>query len=131
GVPPGTASCVRSEGLDARSALTREVRTRTDRLVAVMGVEPIIQALDQGADVVIAGRSGDSCLFAVPAIRAGFPEAAAYYLGQVLECASFAAEPFMGNLFYARLPEVRGTAGTAALMMDEVLRGKPGYEWTG
>jgi hypothetical protein len=23
-----------------------------------------------------------------------------------------------------------GTAGTAALMMDEVLRGKPGYEWT-
>jgi len=34
------------------------------------------------------------------------------------------------NLFYARLPEVRGTAGTAALMMDEVLRGKPGFEWT-
>jgi len=34
------------------------------------------------------------------------------------------------NLFYARLPEVKGTAGTAALMMDEVLRGKPGYEWT-
>lgn len=34
------------------------------------------------------------------------------------------------NLFYARLPEVRGTAGTAALMMDEVLRGKDGYEWT-
>ncbi len=34
------------------------------------------------------------------------------------------------NLFYARLPEVKGTAGTAALMMDEVLRGKAGYEWT-
>src|SRR5262249_36260288 len=34
------------------------------------------------------------------------------------------------NLFYARLPEVKGTAGTAALMMDEILRGKPGYEWT-
>ena len=25
---------------------------------------------------------------------------------------------------------MRGRAGTAALMMDEVLRGKPGYEWT-
>src|SRR4029077_4800095 len=46
------------------------------------------------------------------------------------------------NLFYARLPEVRGTAGPpapmvgggraapAALMMEEVRRGKPGYEWT-
>jgi hypothetical protein len=34
------------------------------------------------------------------------------------------------NLFYARLPEVKGTAGAAALMSDEVLTGKPGYEWT-
>ena len=88
---------VRIEGLDGRSELTQEILTRTDRLVAVMGVEPIIRALDQGADVVIAGRSGDSCLFAAPAIRAGFPEAAAYYLGKVLECASFAGEPFMGK----------------------------------
>ena len=90
-------SGVRVEGLDGRPELTPEVLARTDRLVAVMGVEPIIHALDQGADVVIAGRSGDSCLFAAPAIRAGFPEAASYYLGKVLECASFAAEPFMGK----------------------------------
>jgi len=90
-------SGVRVEGLDGRPDLTPDDLARTDRLVAVMGVEPIIQALDQGADVVIAGRSGDSCLFAAPAIRAGFPEAAAYYLGKVLECASFAAEPFMGK----------------------------------
>ncbi len=34
------------------------------------------------------------------------------------------------NLFYARLPEVKGTAGAAALMADEILVGKPGYEWT-
>ncbi|MFN6999168.1 MAG: glutamate mutase, partial [Elioraea tepidiphila] len=34
------------------------------------------------------------------------------------------------NLFYARLAEVKGTAGAAALMADEVLVGKPGYEWT-
>jgi acyclic terpene utilization AtuA family protein len=87
----------RAEGLDGRPDLTPEILSRTDRLVAVMGVEPIIQALDAGADVVIAGRSGDSCLFAAPAIHAGFPEAAAYYLGKVLECASFAAEPFMGK----------------------------------
>jgi Acyclic terpene utilisation family protein AtuA len=74
---------VRVEGLDGRPDLTPEVLARTDRVVAVMGVEPIIQALDQGADVVVAGRSGDSCLFAAPAIRAGFPEAASYYLGKV------------------------------------------------
>jgi len=85
------------EGLDGRPQLTKETLARTDRLVAVMGVAPIIRALDEGAEVVIAGRSSDSCIFAAPAIRAGFPEAAAYYLGKVLECASFAAEPFMGK----------------------------------
>ena len=88
---------VRIEGLDGRPPLTKETLARTDRLVAVMGVAPIIRALDEGAEVVIAGRSSDSCIFAAPAIRAGFPEAAAYYLGKVLECASFAAEPFMGK----------------------------------
>ena len=87
----------RIEGLDGRADLTPEELARTDRIVAVMGVAPIIGALDQGADVVIAGRSSDSCIFAAPAIRAGFPEAASYYLGKVLECASFAAEPFMGK----------------------------------
>lgn len=34
------------------------------------------------------------------------------------------------NLFYARLPEVKGTAGAAAMMSDEILIGEPGYEWT-
>src|SRR2546421_1326190 len=87
----------RIAGLDGRADLAPDVLARTDRLVAVMGVEPLVHALDQGADVVIAGRSSDSCLFAAPAIRAGFPEAAADYLGKGRECASFAARPFMGK----------------------------------
>lgn len=90
-------SGVEVEGLGDRPNLAIETLDRTDHIVALMGVEPIIRALDLGADVVIAGRSSDSCIFAAPAIRAGFPEATAYYLGKVLECASFAAEPFMGK----------------------------------
>ena len=34
------------------------------------------------------------------------------------------------NLFYARLPGLKGTAGAAALMSDEVLVGEAGYRWT-
>ena len=34
------------------------------------------------------------------------------------------------NLFYARLPDVKGTAGTAAIMSDEVLHARAAYEWT-
>ena len=34
------------------------------------------------------------------------------------------------NIFYARLPDIKGTAGAAALMSDEILIAEPGYEWT-
>src|SRR5690606_12280967 len=34
------------------------------------------------------------------------------------------------NLFYARLPDVKGTAGGASFFSDEVLPGRPAYEWT-
>lgn len=88
---------VRVEGLDGRPDLTPDVLVRTERVVAVMGVEPIIEALDRGADVVICGRSSDSAIFAAPAIRRGLSPATAFYAGKVLECASFCAEPFMGK----------------------------------
>jgi hypothetical protein len=82
------------EGLDGRSNLTYEQLEKTDRIVAVAGVHPFIKALDMGADVIIGGRSSDCAVFAAPAIRDGFPENLSYYLGKVLECASFCAEPY-------------------------------------
>jgi hypothetical protein len=61
------------------------------------GVHPFIELLKAGADVIIGGRSSDSCVFAAPAIHRGFPEDLSYYLGKVLECASFCAEPYGGK----------------------------------
>lgn len=34
------------------------------------------------------------------------------------------------QIFYARLPEVKGTAGTAAFILDDVVEIAPAYEWT-
>ena len=34
------------------------------------------------------------------------------------------------QIFYARLPEVKGTAGTAAFILDEVVKVSAAYEWT-
>ena len=34
------------------------------------------------------------------------------------------------QIFYARLPEVKGTAGTAAFVLDEVTEISPAYRWT-
>lgn len=85
------------EGLDGRSNLTREELEKTDRIVAVAGVHPYIQLLNMGADVIIGGRSSDCVIFAAPAIQQGYSEDLSYYLGKVLECASFCAEPYGGK----------------------------------
>jgi len=84
-------------GLEAHQALTEAELDATERIVAMAGVHPFIALLRQGADVIIGGRSSDSCVFAAPAIHHGFPENHAYYLGKVLECASFCAEPYGGK----------------------------------
>ncbi len=84
-------------GLDGRPNLDAETLSATDRIVAVAGVHPFIALLEAGADVIIGGRSSDCAIFAAPAIRAGFPDALAYYYGKILECASFCAEPYAGK----------------------------------
>lgn len=84
-------------GLEGHVTLTESELDATDRIVAMAGVHPFIRLLEQRADVIIGGRSSDSCVFAAPAIHHGFPESQAYYLGKVLECASFCAEPYGGK----------------------------------
>lgn len=87
----------RVTGLDGRLDLTDAELDATERIVAVAGVHPYIELLERGAEVIIGGRSSDAVIFAAPAIRAGFSEDNSYYLGKVLECASFNAEPYAGK----------------------------------
>jgi hypothetical protein len=84
-------------GLDGRDDLDEATLDATDRVVAMAGVHPYLRLLERGAEVIIGGRSSDCAVFAAPAIHHGFPEALAYYLGKVLECASFCAEPYGGK----------------------------------
>lgn len=84
-------------GLDGFADLTEAELDATERIVAMAGVHPFVELLRQGADVIIGGRSSDAALFAAPAIHHGFPADNAYYLGKVLECASFCAEPYGGK----------------------------------
>jgi hypothetical protein len=128
------------EGLDARAPLDVATIEVTDRFVAMAGVHPYIKLLDEGADVIIGGRSSDCAIFAAPAIRQGFPEGLAYFYGKILECASFCAEPYGGKesvlgeitmedvKVTALLPEQRCTvASVAGHAMYE--RPNPYYEY--
>lgn len=84
-------------GLDGREDATEELIKESTRIVAAMGAEPIKVALENGADVIIAGRSVDIALFAAPLLLQGYSPEVAYYAGKALECASYCAEPFMGK----------------------------------
>src|SRR6266545_1584445 len=84
-------------GLGGFPTLTSDEIGHATRIVAVAGVHPFIALLDRGADVIIGGRCGDVSFTAAPCIRAGFPEALAYHMGKMIECASLVAEPFMGK----------------------------------
>ena len=69
-----------NEGVIERSACT----------VGMMGAEPFINALQAGAEVVIAGRSSDTAIFASVPVMHGFPEGLAWHAGKVLECGAAA-----------------------------------------
>lgn len=84
-------------GLDGYADLTESELDATERIVAMAGVHPFVELLRQGADVIIGGRSSDAAVFAAPALHHGYAADHAYYLGKVLECASFCAEPYGGK----------------------------------
>jgi hypothetical protein len=61
---------------------------RAERIVGMMGEEPFLRALDQGADIVIAGRASDCAIFAGIPIRMGVAPGLAWHAAKLLECGS-------------------------------------------
>ncbi|MGB2889524.1 MAG: acyclic terpene utilization AtuA family protein [Candidatus Acidiferrales bacterium] len=65
---------------------------RAERIVGMMGAEPYLRALDNGAEVVVAGRSSDCAIFAGIPIRMGIAPGIAWHAAKVLECGAASAE---------------------------------------
>lgn len=81
--------------LGAPAGLRPEDVEASSHIVAMMGVEPIVRALQAGAQVVVAGRAIDDAIHAAYPLFRGIPRASALLLGKLLENASTAATPFM------------------------------------
>lgn len=73
--------------------LTEERLDQTNGIVAQMGHEPIVKALEEGADLIICGRAYDPSPFAAVAQFHGFSLAYGYHAGKILECAALCAIP--------------------------------------
>jgi hypothetical protein len=57
-----------------------------EHIVAMQGPDCFIDALQQGASVVIAGRSSDTSIFAAIPMMRGIPEGIAFHAAKILEC---------------------------------------------
>jgi hypothetical protein len=86
--------------LDPAPPLDADAIRKSVRVVGMMGVEPLQQALGLGVDLILAGRTSDSALFAALPILRGFPAGLSWHAGKVAECGTMACETFgKGVLF--------------------------------
>jgi hypothetical protein len=76
--------------LDPAPPLDEKALREADHVVCMMGVEPFQEALDNGAQVVLAGRSSDTSIFAALPVKAGFPPGLAWHAAKILECGAAA-----------------------------------------
>lgn len=78
---------------------------RSERIVAMMGVEAFQHALEMGADVVLAGRASDAAIFAAYPIAKGIAPEVAWHAGKTAECGAAAATPPKLDCVHVRLNE--------------------------
>ncbi len=80
----------RSRPLAPSAPLTEAMVEESLHIVAMMGVEPIQKAFQDGADVVIAGRSSDTSVFAALPLLKGFAPGVVWHMAKILECGAAA-----------------------------------------
>lgn len=73
--------------------LTDEALEATNGVVAQMGVEPVLKALEQKPDIVLCGRAYDPAPFAAFGMMRGHDAGLCQHLGKILECGTLCAEP--------------------------------------
>jgi len=66
--------------------LDEAVIDRSAHIVGMCGIEPYIEALQNGAEVIIAGRSSDTSIFAAMPVMRGFNPATVWHAAKILEC---------------------------------------------
>lgn len=76
------------EGCQHDNILTEEAIENSTEIVAQVGVEAIVKALEMNPDIVLAGRANDNACFAAEPVRRGFDKGLALHMGKIVECGS-------------------------------------------
>ena len=80
----------RSRPLPPSAPLAEADIDAATHIVAMMGVEPIQQALQAGAQIVVAGRSSDTSIFSAMPLLEGHDPAVVWHMAKILECGAAA-----------------------------------------
>jgi hypothetical protein len=80
----------RARALPPSAALSDPDIDAATHIVGMMGVEPIQQALTAGAQIVVAGRSSDTSIFAALPLLEGYAPAVVWHMAKILECGAAA-----------------------------------------
>lgn len=73
--------------------LSSDTIKATNSIVAQMGHEPIVEALENGSEIIVCGRAYDPAPFAAIGIYHKKDPGLSYHLGKILECGALCAEP--------------------------------------
>lgn len=87
---------------------------RCSHIVAAMGAEPIIHALEEGVDIVLAGRATDTALMAAVPLMRGVHAGAAWHAGKILECGAHCTTKPMAGAVMATIDETGFTVQALA-----------------
>jgi hypothetical protein len=72
--------------LNPAPPISEAVIDRSAHIVGMMGHEPLAAAIEQGAQVVLAGRASDTSLFAAVPLMHGVGAGPAWHAAKILEC---------------------------------------------
>ena len=77
-----------------------------DHIVAAMGAEPYMAALDAGADIVLGGRTTDTAVIAALPLMRGSGAGAAWHAAKIAECGALCTtDPARGSGVFLRIGE--------------------------
>ncbi len=62
-------------------------------IVSQIGIAPIIELLEKGAQVIVCGRACDTAIYAAPCVYRGYDEGLAFHMAKIMECGAMCSEP--------------------------------------
>lgn len=95
----------RIKEFDSSEPLTIEDVKESERVVAQMGMEPIIRALKSDAKIIVCGRAVDDAVFAAYPVLKGYDKGLSTHMGKILECGALASEPISMDVMIGRMRE--------------------------